>query len=173
MIERRALALCFIALAGLLLPGHSPYAQWYAYRAKHLVVVTDGQRPGAMELATTVASAVTAKWPESKAVAAEARSPAEALHLLATGQLQLALVRSADARDAMEGRGWFTGEEKLPLRAIAVLGTDVLIVLQTYPRDRAQRLARAIADSTALASRVSTGSAGIPFHPGALDVRAR
>ena len=126
-----------------------------------------------MELATTVASAVTAKWPESKAVAAEARSPTEALHLLATGQLQLALVRSADARDAMEGRGWFTGQEKLPLRAIAVLGGDVLVVLPGYPHDRAQTIARAVAESRVLRPRLSREPAGIPFHPGALEAIAR
>jgi TRAP-type uncharacterized transport system substrate-binding protein len=172
VVEKRPLALGLIALAGLLLPGHSPYTQWYAYRAKHLVVVTDSGRPGAMELASDIASAVTAKWPQSKAVAAEARSAVEVLHLLSSGQLQVALVGSDDARDAAEGRGGFAAEGKLPLRAIAVLGSDVLVVLESYPRDRAQRLARAIADSSLLAAKVATGPPAVPFHPGALDVSA-
>ena len=162
MIER----LCFIALAGLLLPGHSPYAQWYAYRAKHLVVVTDG-RPGALDLAQAVAKAVLTRWPESKAVAAEARSTQEALHLLSTGQLQVALIPSAAAVDALQGQGSFAADGKLPLRAIAALGDDVLVVLEAYPRDRARTLAGAIADSKALVSKAA--SPGIPFHPGALE----
>ena len=162
MIER----LCVIALAGLLLPGHSPYAQWYAYRTKHLVVVTDG-RPGALDLAQAVAAAVVAKWPQSKAVAAEARSTQEALHLLSTGQLQVALVPSAAAVDALQGRGSFAADGKLPLRAIAALGDDVLVVLEAYPRNRARTLAGAIADSRMLAAKAAP--AKIPLHPGALD----
>ena len=34
-----------LGAAGLLLLGHSPYRQWYAYRAKHLVVVSAESRP--------------------------------------------------------------------------------------------------------------------------------
>jgi TRAP-type uncharacterized transport system substrate-binding protein len=159
--------LCLIALAGLFLPGHSPYAQWYAYRAKHMVVVTDGQRPGAMELASAVAEAVAARWPESKPVAAEARSPVEALRLISSGQLQVALVPGDVALAAVEGSGSFAGQGKLPLRAIASFGSDVLVVLETYPKENAKTLARAIAASRALAPRVS-GQAAIPLHPGAM-----
>jgi hypothetical protein len=42
-------------MAAVLLPGHSPYRQWYAYRANHLVVVTDESRPGALQVADAVA----------------------------------------------------------------------------------------------------------------------
>ena len=163
MIER----LCLIALAGLLLPGHSPYTQWYAYRAKHLVVVTDGLRPGAMELASAVAAAVAAKWPESRPVAAEARSPVEALRLLSSGQLQVALVPPEVALAALEGRGSFAADGKLPFRAIAGFGTDVLVALESYPKENVRTLARAIAESRTLAAR-SSGPSGIPLHPGAI-----
>jgi len=168
MPRSRPLAFCWIALAGLLLTGHSPYVQWYAYRAKHLVVVTDG-RPGALGLAQAVAAAVAAKWPESKAVAAEARSTVEAIRLLASGQLQVALVPSADALDALQGRGKFAGDGTLPVRAIAALGDDLLVVLEAYPRERARTLAGAIADSRLLASKLAGRTPVIPFHPGALD----
>ncbi|HYS09275.1 MAG TPA: TAXI family TRAP transporter solute-binding subunit [Myxococcales bacterium] len=165
MIERRALGLGLIALAGLLLPGHSPYTQWYAYRAKHLVVVTDA-RPGALDLAQAVATAVVTKWPESKAVAAQARSTVEAVRLLSSGQLQVALIPSAAAFDALQGQGNFAADGKLQLRAIAALGDEVLVVLDAYPRERARTLAGAIADSTALSSRAAGGQPRIPYHPG-------
>jgi NMT1-like family len=166
MIERRALGLGLIALAGLLLPGHSPYTQWYAYRAKHLIVVTDA-RPGALDLAQAVATAVAAKWPESKAVAAQARSTVEAVRLLSSGQLQVALIPSAAAFDALQGRGSFAADGKLPLRAIAVLGDEVLVVLEAYPRERARTLAGAIADSSELSPKATGARPGIPYHPGA------
>jgi TRAP-type uncharacterized transport system substrate-binding protein len=175
MIERRILALSLIGVAGFLLPGHSPYTQWYAYRAKHLVVVTDEQRPGALALAEAIASAVAAGWPQSRAVAAAAKSPVEAVRLLGSGQLQVALVPAAYALDAVEGRGRFAADGKLPLRAVAVLGDDLLVVLETYARESARALARVIAESSSsgLASTRRTGLAPIPFHRGALDYYER
>ena len=63
------------------------------------------------------------------------------------------LLPSADALDALKGQGRFTADGKLPLRAIAALGDDVLVVLDAYPPDRARTLANAIAGSKPLASK--------------------
>ena len=46
-MRSRLVTLMLLGVAAALLPGHSPYRQWYAYRAAHLVVVTDEMRPGA------------------------------------------------------------------------------------------------------------------------------
>src|SRR5207245_2501532 len=91
---RRFVTLSLLGVAGALLPGHSPYRQWYAYRATHLVVVTDEIRPGALTVAAAVASAIAARWPETKAVPAAARSPVEVVKLLTSGR------RSASRRAA-------------------------------------------------------------------------
>src|SRR5438132_13885841 len=131
----------------MLLPGHSPYRQWYAYRAKHLIVVTDEVRPGALAVATAIASAIAARWPETKAVAAAARSPAEVVKLLSSGQLQVGLVPAADALDALGGRGRFTETGKVPLRAVATVGDDLLVVLESCVRERAHAIAPALAES--------------------------
>jgi TRAP-type uncharacterized transport system substrate-binding protein len=169
MIER----LCFIALAGLLLPGHSPYAQWYAYRAKHLVVVTDEARPGALAVAAAVAAAIAARWPETRAVPAAARTPTEVVKLLSSGQLQVGLLPAAEALDAYEGRGRFAGDGRVPLRAVAALGGDLLVVLESCDRQRAHDMAQALAESrdgVPLAEKPSLRRpTPIPFHPGALD----
>src|SRR5260370_27681100 len=104
MSERRLLALSLLAAAAALLPGHSPYRQWYVYRAKHLIVVTDEVRPGALAIASAVASAIAARWPETKAVAAAARTPTEGEQLLSSGQLQVRLLPAAEAPQAVRGR---------------------------------------------------------------------
>ena len=160
----RLRALSLLAVAGLLLPGHSPYVQWYAYRAKHLVVVTDEARPGALEAATAVASALAARWPESKAVAAAARNPREVVSLLRSGQLQVGLLEASAAADAFEGHGAFAGLGKAPLRAVAVVGGDVLVVLESYAMEKARAIARALA-----AEGEPLPRAPIPFHAGALQ----
>ena len=171
MTERlagRVRALALLLLAGTLLPGHSPYVQWYAYRAKHLVVVTDEATPGAFAAASSVASALAARWPQSKAVAAVARSPREVVSLLRSGQLQIGLLPANVALDAFEGRGAFSATGKVQLRAVAVVGGDLLVVMEGYPRENARTIARALREGRAGADRAPPRSP-IPFHPGALD----
>jgi TRAP-type uncharacterized transport system substrate-binding protein len=170
--DRRLLTLLLLGAAAALLPGHSPYRQWYAYRAKHLVVVTDEGRPGAFALATAIASAIAARWPETKAVPAAARTPVEVVKLLSSGQLQVGLVPAADALEAVEGHGRFADDGKVPLRAVAVVGGDLLVVLESCARQRAHAIAQALAESREkpLAEKRSLrGPAPIPFHPGAVD----
>jgi TRAP-type uncharacterized transport system substrate-binding protein len=171
--DRRLLTLALLGAAAALLPGHSPYRQWYAYRAKHLVVVTDEARPGALAVATAIASAIAARWPETKAVPAAARTPVEVVKLLSSGQLQVGLLPAADAVEALEGRGRFAGDGKLPLRAVAVIGSDLLVVLESHARESARAIAQALVESRdrgPLAEKPPLrGPAPIPFHPGALE----
>jgi TRAP-type uncharacterized transport system substrate-binding protein len=172
-MSRRAVTLSLLVAAAALLPGHSPYRQWYAYRAAHLVVVTDEVRPGALDLASTIASAIVARWPQTKAVPAAARSPVEVVKLLSSGQLQVGLLPASLAAEALAGRGRFADGAKVPLRAVAVVRGDLLVVLEGCARDRARDIAQALAESRnpeLLAKRASLrGPAPIPFHPGALD----
>ena len=168
-IERKLGALLLLGAGFVLLSGHSPYVQWYAYRAKHLVVVTDDARPGAFAVAATVASAVAARWPESKAIPAAARSSTEVVKLLRSAQLQIGLLPASAALDAFEARGRFAGEPKLPLRAIAVLGTDLLVVLEGFAKEKARTIAQAVTESGKVQRSPSTLQAAIPFHPGARE----
>jgi TRAP-type uncharacterized transport system substrate-binding protein len=164
-------------MAAAPLPAHSPYRQWYTYRAAHLVVVTDQLRPGALDVASAVASAIAARWPRTKAVPAAARSPVEVVKLLSSGQLQVGLLPTTIAVEALEGRGRFADVGKVPLRAVAVVGEDLLVVLDGCTRERARDIAQALAesgDATLKATRPSLrGPAPIPFHPGALDYYGR
>ena len=171
--SRKAVALLLLGAAGVFLPGHSPYLQWYAYRAKHLVVVTDDGRPGALAVAAAIASAVAARWPESKAVPAAARSQKEVVQLLRSGQLQVGLLPASTALDAFEARGRFSGDARLPLRAVAVLGTDLLVVLESYAPDKARVIAQAVAESTTGSAVASRSQPPIPFHRGALEYYER
>jgi len=169
----KLVALSLLGVAAVFLSGHSPYRQWYAYRAKHLVVVTDELRPGAFAIATAVAEAVAARWPETKSVAAAARNPVEVVKLLSTGQLQVGLLPPDVAVDAFEGRGRFADGGKVPLRAVAVVGGDLLVVVESCPVERVRGIAQALAESRAggplAAKRSLRGPAPIPFHPGARD----
>jgi TRAP-type uncharacterized transport system substrate-binding protein len=169
---KRLVTVLLLGAAAAFLPGHSPYRQWYAYRAAHLVIVTDQVRPAALELAGTIASAIAARWPETKAVPAAARSPVEVVKLLSSGQLQVGLLPVDVAVEALAGRGRFSDVGKVPLRALAVVGDDLLVAMESLARERARDIAQALGDSrdaTLLAKKSARGPAPIPYHRGALD----
>ena len=170
MIERSLARVSLLGLAGLLLLGHSPYRQWYAYRAKHLVVVSAESRPGAAALAEAVAGAIAAGLPESKAVATLVQTTSDVVSLLSSGQLQVGLLPSADARHALAGTAAFAEQGPLPLRAVAVIGDDVLVVLETFPAAKARDLARALRAHPGkwleAVPAAFQGAPPIPFHSG-------
>lgn len=168
MTERKLLRLALLGAGAFLLLGHSPYRQWYAYRAKHLVVVSAESRPGASELGAAVAEAIAAGVPRSKAVAALVQTTADVVKLLRSEQLQVGLLPSAVARAAVDGTGAFVGEGPLPLRALAVFGDDVLVTLDTFPAAKARQISSAVASRPrewpGMVPATSPGAPPIPFH---------
>jgi len=173
MTERRILRLAMLGAAFVLLTGHSPYAQWYAYRAKHLVVVATASRPGDMEAAEAIAAAIAARWPRTRAVSAAAGSTTEVVKLLRSGQLQVGLLPVPDAVEAAEGRGRFADESNVSLRVVAVVRGELLVVMDYFPRAGAHDIAQALSEHP-LRARLGPrealrAKAPIEFHPGAVD----
>jgi len=159
--------------AALLLMGHSPYRQWYVFRAKHLIVVTDDANPKAFPLAEEVAAAIAARLPESKPMAAKAKTPSDVVKLLRSHQLKLGLLPVDDALEAFQQRGKFSQDEPVALRTLAVLGTYLLVALEDYPRDKAQQIAKTLSEHPGSWSSpeksLAQNKSPIPFHPGAQD----
>src|SRR5262249_27119270 len=157
----------------LLLMGHSPYRQWYVFRAKHLIVVTDDANPNAFPLAKEVAAAIAARLPESKAMAAKAKTSRDVVKLLRSHQLQIGLLPIDDALEAFQQRGRYSQEEPVPLRTLAVFGTYLLVALEDYSRDKAQQIAKTLAEHPGSwsipDSALAKGKPPIPLHRGALD----
>jgi TRAP-type uncharacterized transport system substrate-binding protein len=157
----------------LLSMGHSPYRQWYVFRAKHLIVVTDDANPRAFPLAEEVAAAIAARLPESKAMAAKAKTSREVVKLLGSHQLQLGLLPINDALEAFHQKGRFSQDPAVSLRTLAVFGTYLLVALEDYSRDKAQQIAKTLAEHPGNWSiphgSLANAKPPIPFHAGALD----
>ncbi|MFK7997769.1 MAG: hypothetical protein AB8B87_26820, partial [Granulosicoccus sp.] len=101
-----------VLLPAMLLPSatlnaHTPYAQWDAYRVRHLQVLTTR--------ADLVGDAIADKWvavlaehlPESKAVVSRARNFVRMASLLKTDQAKVAVLSYADAKAMFEGTAPF------------------------------------------------------------------
>jgi hypothetical protein len=161
------------AVVFLLLTGHSPYKQWYVYRAKHLIIVASEADPKAFRLADKIAQAIVRQMPESHAVAATAQTPVEIARLLRSHQLPIALLRESDAWAAYKGEGVFKREGPLPLRSLATFPPYVLATLDDFPAQHAPRIAGALADlksdGDVALSQSSESRSSIPLHPGIGD----
>jgi hypothetical protein len=168
--QRRVLLKLGLGIGSLLLlSGHSPYRQWYAYRAKHLIIVATEQDPGASAIAEAIARNIAVRAPNSGAVAAATRTALEAVKLVHTHQLPVALLTEQDARDAWRGRGAFRDEGPVPLRLLAVFPPFVLVSLEDFPPQRARQLAQVLIDhppDRPVPRRASPDKGGlIPVHP--------
>jgi hypothetical protein len=182
MDRRRFLSLTIAAGSGLVLMGHSPYRQWQVYRKQRLIIVTAVDAAEASAIGDALAALLATELPESRAMAARARDSIEIVKLLASGQLDLALLSPADARQALEGRGRFAENGAVALRALANLGSQLFVCLADFPTPRAHELARTVAEHGRSLERTAAAAAlrdaaprgaeeavTIPWHPGALE----
>ena len=173
-MHRRKLLRAALATAGaVLLTGHSPYRQWYVFRAKHWIVVAARADPQASRLADVVSAQLAARVPESQAIAAETQTEREAVQLLRTGQLQLAILTTTTAGDAVQGTGpLFNADGPVPLRTLRSFDSHLLVTVEEFPDERAAQIAAALDDLPRQEAGASAGAAApasaVPLHPGVL-----
>lgn len=161
--------------ACVLLMAHSPYRQWDVYRRVRLVIVASFEQQEAVRLGRRLVTALARHIPESRAMFARARDTNDLFRLLASRQLDVALVDADDARDAAGGGG--LGGAGIPLRSLAQVGPYLLVCRDDLPRAAAYRIAEALADRWREILEASDGpggprpdpSAGVPLHPGAAE----
>ena len=137
-----------LALAGAAcgVMGHSPYRQWQAYRKSRLIIVASAADAASFRVGEAVAAVLARELPESRAMVARAADAGEIVKLLASDQLEVAVLTADDARDAGAGRGRFAADGALPLRTLAVLGGYRLVARAEFPDARAEPIARTLAE---------------------------
>lgn len=170
-----------LATAGglwLILTGHSPYRQWEVYRKIRLMVLANAEEAESVQLGQALAGLLAKHLPESRAMLARARDINDVVRLIATKQLDTALLRQSDAYAAFVGTGQFADNGKVPLRALAQLGSYLFVCREDLPKANAYQIVEAVADNWVAidASLVNgsrsprpTESTRIPVHPGALE----
>lgn len=124
-MDRRDFLNLSLAGSACLLMGHSPYGQWYRFRAGRLIIGTDRSEPHAVSLANAIAEFLGRHRPETRAMIATAPSSLDAIKLLRSGQVYVALVMADEAYEAYQGTGKFKGWA-VPLRTVIVLDSHLL-----------------------------------------------
>jgi hypothetical protein len=178
-MNRRAALRC--AAAGglwLALSGHSPYRHWEVHRKTRLVVLVSATEQRSVVLGRLLAALYAKQLPASRATMARARDTNDLLRLMASKQLEVALLREPDARAAFAGAPPYGDNGALPLRALAVLGEFLFVSREDLSNASAYMLAEALAarwgeiDPALVGAAPGPRPAGapwVPLHPGALE----
>ena len=165
----------------LAVTGHSPYRQWQVYRKVRLVVVVSAEDTVSVQLGQAIAESLGKHLPESRAMMSRARDINDLVRLIASRQLDTALMREEDATAAFRGAGRFADNGTIPLRALAQFGSHLFVCRDDFPQPNAYQLAETLAEQwqdvrLALPSRTRgpkpISSGPIPLHPGALEYYA-
>jgi TRAP-type uncharacterized transport system substrate-binding protein len=109
---------------------------------------------------------------------ARARDINDVVRLLASKQLDTALMREEDASAAFGGAGRFADNGKVPLRALAQFGAYLFVCRDDLPKPNGFQIAETIAEQwRAIDAKLVAGASGpkplssvrIPIHSGALE----
>lgn len=165
MIGRRALIHWLVAgSAFLATSGHTPYRQWAIYRRKHLLILTlkgDGSYPLGKRLAQSLAEIL----PDSAARVTRAPHGERVASLLATRQLELALLTPALVEALVE-------TQAIPLTLLGLVEDYWLVAHRDFPANHAYRVVAALdgaGGALSVAFRgVSAANSGLALHPGAM-----
>jgi hypothetical protein len=171
MLTRRHVLKLAAALAATPAGAHTPYGQWTVYRRRNLFIVAARTDERALALARAFAEGLATELPESHARMTRATDRVRVASLLATEQLDVAIVAREDAAAMREGSGAFRSVGPTPLCTLAEFGAHLLVALESFKPRHAYLLSGA-ADHLSAVLRggdVSNRSVppDIPVHPGA------
>lgn len=166
------------AAAFWLLGGHSPYRQWDVYRKARLVLLVSAADAASIRLAQALAAVFLSRLPDSRATVARARDTNDLVRLIASKQLEVAVMREGDAFAAFSGAAPFADNGRIPLRTLAALGEHLFVCLQDVPSSAGYLLVEALTahwrDIDPALVRKASGprppqELRVPLHAGALE----
>ena len=167
VLSRRALTLGLLG-AGLAHPSlaHTPYGQWVVYRQKHLLVGCHKRDPAGYALAKAIVAELAAHLPDAKARVARAPAASRLASLIATEQLDVAVLEAASAAAMASGGDGFASTGRIELTTLVPLeGRRVLVAHARFPERHGRLVADALSDMSDPGDPLATT---LPMHPGAL-----
>lgn len=154
--------------AGTMAPAalsHTLYPQWVAYRRKHLLIGCHRADNETYLLANTLVDGINHALPTAKARVARAPGPERLASLIGTDQMEVTVLRRAEALAMRKGAGPFAPYGKIALTRLADFGHYVLAADLGFPLRHGWLIASAIRDSE-IRQGISK-SVALPMHPGA------
>jgi hypothetical protein len=146
-MRRRALIrACGAFGAWLVLGAHTPYRQWQVYRQRHLVIGTSRADAPSYALGKRIVFVLLEHLPESSARVTRGPDPWRLASLLTTSQLDVVLLSTEDAAALQDGRAPFEAFGPTEMRALARLGSHLLLTRPDFPDRHAYLVAMTLSE---------------------------
>jgi hypothetical protein len=162
--RRRVVKMVIAACGAVVLTGHTPYGQWTVYRKRNLFIVASRDDAQALALARKLVEGLLRELPEAHARVTRASNSVRIASLLATGQLDVAVVSRGEAADMYAGSGSFREIGPTPLRLLAEFDGHLLVTVESFRDRHAFLLAQAV-HHTGLAVQIGVSSPRLPTIP--------
>ena len=169
MNRRRAIAAIGLLLAPLSGRAHSPYRQWKIYRQRYLLILSSRDDARSDELAERFATTLRESLPESRAQAARAPHVQRIGSLIATKQMDVAVLSHPRAAALLRGDAPFGDAGPVPLRALVQDGGHVLVCRDDFPVRHAYLVSEALLRDSDGVEAAADRLDGVPLHAGTLS----
>lgn len=147
--------------------AHTPYRQWEVYRRKHLLIGCHKDDPDGYALAKEAIAALDEHLPAARARVARGPTAGRLASLLATEQMDVALLGEEDAIAMTEGSGRFAPYGAIALAVLVVLPGRLLVARTDLPEQHAWLVADALEDWAGGIPGTAPTEPALPWHPGA------
>lgn len=159
-----------ILLAALLLAdpaaSHTPYGQWVVYRKAHLLVGCHRADATACALARDAAAHLAQRLPASKARTARAPAATRLASLLATDQLDVAVLTPPEIAGMTAGDGVFSAYGAIDLTTLALFPSGhALVAHARFPDEHALLVSKALDGSPLVPAASASSTPPTRFHP--------
>lgn len=141
--------------------AHTPYKQWQIYRRKHLLVGCQKDQPDTYALAKSLVSLFEAELPRASARVARAPHAQRIASLMATDQLDTAIVPTQVAADMAAANNQFAAYGKVPLRLLFCFDDLLMVGLESMPEHHAVMIHDAIRSAHTAADKPEPV---VPWH---------
>lgn len=168
MIRRRLFSVGGLAAAAFFVGGHTPYNQWVIYRKKHLLIGSHKGDPRGYALAKATVAALDRHLPAAKARVARAPHAGRLASLLATDQLETAILTESEAVAMRDGVDGFAPYGRVDLRTLMPVGDRLLVVRADFPQRHAWLVAEALNHTDLARLPDRTSRARPAWHAGSL-----
>ncbi|MEO0624808.1 MAG: hypothetical protein AAFU49_22520 [Pseudomonadota bacterium] len=172
--RRSALALLGLAGLGTAASAHTPYKQWVVYRRKHLLIGCHRDDAEGYRVAKATAAFLVDHLPKSQARVARAPAASRLASLLATDQLDLAVLDWETARAIRQGEGIYAAFGRQEIGTLAMLdAAHCLVAHARFPDRHGSLVAETLIGSKIAPRAVQDTPPPCPWRPETLAVLGR
>ena len=146
-IKKNILKIGIFFLIYILLSSHSPWGQYLAYRAQHLLVMSTREDVPTYPFSKILVEAINEVLPEASARPARARTFKRVQSLFSTNQMPLVLLSKENAKALIKGDGPFKQYGSADALVIYFFDDLVLLAQPKFPDRFAWLLTNAIIEA--------------------------